>query len=417
MIISLKVSDIKSFKQAELYLDRMTLLVGANASGKSNLLEGIHLLAWLAQGSRLNDQDVDPSKGALSPHGTLLELVRRGQTTLGVGAIVLQDDLWAYFCELRVVKSEQHAEGTFLVSFECLGHSTSLQPVFLFRSDPLSTALQCDITFEGVEKGRKMPRVTCSREQTILTQLSTPSLFPAGLTRKQIPPLMEKVRSYLTRIFFLDPIPSKMRNYNQLNDQRLAPSGYNLSSVLYRLCQTPDVKAGLLEFIRTLPEQNIQSIDFLLGSQNDVIVALTETFGGVAQQFDAGMLSDGMLRILAMAAALYSVPAGSLVVMEELDNGIHPSRAQHLLAQMLAVAEERDIQVLLTTHSPALMDALPEEAVPFTSFCYRDPQSGESKLVRLTELEDYDRLMLQGSLGQLVTRGSLDRKVKNPSKT
>ena len=131
---------------------------------------------------------------------------------------------------------------------------------------------------------------------------------------------------------------------------------------------------------------------------------------------EAALLSDGTLRVLAIAAALFSIPPGSVLIVEEIDNGVHPSRAKKLLADIQRIARERDLRVLLTTHNPALLDALPLEAVPDTVACYRDPKEGDSRLIRLQELESYPELVAQGPLGYLVTQGIVDRFLKDPSK-
>ena len=60
------------------------------------------------------------------------------------------------------------------------------------------------------------------------------------------------------------------------------------------------------------------------------------------------------------------------------------------------------------------MDALPDEALGDVVFCYRDPQEGDSRLVRLSDLDDYAGLITQGPLGELVTNGIVDRFVKSP---
>ena len=128
---------------------------------------------------------------------------------------------------------------------------------------------------------------------------------------------------------------------------------------------------------------------------------------------DASLLSDGTLRVLAIAAAMLSAPEGSLVVIEEIDNGVHPSRAHHLLQQIQDIASQRNLRVLLSTHNPAMLDALPDSAVPEVVFCYRHPEDGASRLVRLADVPDYPELIAQGSLGHLMTSGTLERFVKH----
>jgi len=105
-------------------------------------------------------------------------------------------------------------------------------------------------------------------------------------------------------------------------------------------------------------------------------------------------------------------PPGSLVVIEEIDNGVHPSRAQILLENIEKAAQERNLHVLLTTHNPALLDALPNRAIPDIVVCYRDLEEGDSRLIQLEKLRDYPELMAQGSVGSLMTRGILEQYLK-----
>ena len=74
---------------------------------------------------------------------------------------------------------------------------------------------------------------------------------------------------------------------------------------------------------------------------------------------DARGMSDGTLRFIAVIAALLTQPQGSLIVVEEIDNGLHPSRAIDLLSAIRLIGSERKIDLLITTHNVALLDALP----------------------------------------------------------
>ena len=127
-------------------------------------------------------------------------------------------------------------------------------------------------------------------------------------------------------------------------------------------------------------------------------------------------MKDGTLRVLAVAAVLFSIPEESVVIIEEIDNGVHPSRAEKLLSDIQEIASERNLRVLLTSHNPALLDALPVEAIPNVVACYRDPEEGDSRLIRLEDLASYPELVAQGPLGRLVTKGILDRFLKDPDK-
>lgn len=104
-----------------------------------------------------------------------------------------------------------------------------------------------------------------------------------------------------------------------------------LSAVLAHLCREEGRETEVLAFIRALPEQDIRSVSFVETPRDEVMVQLEETFGPSSQRVPAELLSDGTLRVLAIAAAVLSVPEGTLVVIEEIDNGVHPARAAALM--------------------------------------------------------------------------------------
>lgn len=208
-----------------------------------------------------------------------------------------------------------------------------------------------------------------------------------------------------------------MRGYSHVSaGDRLDPTGSNLSSVLKRLCEKPEQLEEVLAFVRSLPEQSIDRIEFLETERGEVMVQLFETFGSSGstpiQGWDATLLSDGTLRVLAVAAALLSVPEGTLLVIDEIDNGVHPSRARELMAGIRGVAERRGLRVLLTTHNPALLDHLPDESLPDVVTCFRDPDTGASCFQRLEDVETFPELIAQGPLGQLVTDRTLERALR-----
>jgi len=203
-----------------------------------------------------------------------------------------------------------------------------------------------------------------------------------------------------------------MRGYSFIVDKVLKGDGANISSTLFDLCDTQQAKDKVLAFVRDLPEQDIADIKFLSGPRREVMVQFAESFGGRRELRDATVLSDGSLRVVAVAAALLSAAEGSTVVVEEIDNGVHPSRAKTLLANIERVAKERKLVVVLTSHNPALLDALPVTSLPNVVFCYRDPECGDSRLVRLSDLPAYPELVAQGPLGRLLTQGIVDRFVK-----
>ena len=108
-------------------------------------------------------------------------------------------------------------------------------------------------------------------------------------------------------------------------------------------------------------------------------------------------------------AAIGPPPVAVLLVIEELENGLHPSQAGRLLDLVKSASATLDKQVLVTTHSPALLNAMTGELNHSVMVCYREPGTGISRLSRITELPGYPQAMAAGELGDMVTRDRLTR--------
>ncbi|OGB46836.1 MAG: ATPase [Burkholderiales bacterium RIFCSPLOWO2_12_FULL_65_40] len=432
MLTSFRLKNFKSFKDdAVLPLASLTVLIGANAAGKSNSLEGLRFLSWLAQGNKLSNIQHAVNQADKVVRGRVPDIFQKGETKFALGCTM---DSIPEANELSM-ELELRSDDLHIVS-ERMGSGSGV-PLYDMDQPSKGHSTEAGVAYNNFSKGGNKPHIPVSDQMAVFAQLDTPASFHAAHKKAQqaIPSACKRYQDLLSNVLFLDPVPAKMRDFSFLADKRLGGDGANLSTVLYRLWYggmdrsayesfvfLPDYEGRekhadferqeILSFIQSLPEQDIQGLSFLEGPRSDVMVQLVESFGGRQREYEAALLSDGTLRVLAIAAAMLSAPEGSLVVIEEIDNGVHPSRARHLLERIQTVAERRKLRVLLSTHNPAMLDALPDKAVPDVVFCYRDPVQGDSRLVRLGSLPDAPELLLQDTLGHLMTTGALERFVK-----
>jgi predicted ATPase len=414
MLTEFTLANFKSYRNSRLPLGSLTLLMGANASGKSNILEGLRLLSWLAQGHQLNtiQSAINVDRAV---RGRVEDLCYRGESSFTIGCHLDIADWNQLNLTIGVNNGEMKITNEQIVS---INGST------LYVIDPLaqeeknsSWPDEIKVTFENFSEDRSSSFVTGNNQRAMFVQVDKPGWTSINHDRSE-PIIITTTSEYqqvLQNILFLDTIPAKMREYSYKSDRRLLENGTNLSSILFHLCDNqPENKQVILNFIQSLPEQAIDGLDFIYGPRNEVMVRLSETFGHTRHYYEAALLSDGTLRVLAIAAAMLFATEGCLIIIEEIDNGIHPSRAQSLIASIQEIAKRRNLQVLLSTHNPALMDAIPDAALGDVVFCYRDPSVGDSRLMRLGDLDDFPSLIFQGSLGQLVTKGIVDRFIKSP---
>lgn len=417
MLKAITLEHFKSYKRATLPLNALTVLIGANASGKSNAIEALRLLSWLAQGHKLSSLQALINRSDQVLRGRVDDLGFRKAQTIGLGCRTTHETWNRLSMELTLRDGGMH------VTSEVLTGSNASVPLYYVDIPSSGRSTDVQVAYNNFAKGPNKPHIPCSDQMAIFTQLDSPAGFEARHTQSQktIPAVTRLYQDWLGMILFLDPVPARMRDYSFPADPNLQGDGANLSGILHQLwgpdraAQT-DVhrqnRSDILAFIQSLPEQDIAGVYFLTEPRGGVLVGLQETFGGKRRKYDASLLSDGTLRVLAIAAAMLSATEGSLVVIEEIDNGVHPSRAHHLLQQIERIANKRSLRVLLSTHNPAMVDALPDSAVPDVVFCYRDPKTGSSELVRLAKVPDYPELITQGTLGHLMTTGALERFVK-----
>ena len=386
----------------------LTVLIGANASGKSNLIEGLRLLSTIASGARLDS--IRPGQDGASLRGNLSGLGFGGSRAFSFHCRTDFEEYDRYKVTLELREGDR-----LHIQDERIEGDLKKVPLLEVVSPASGVTSDIEVAYDNFARGGRKPRIRCTDQMSMLAQLQSPAHFPATHKKAQTK-VAEFTRSYqrlFSNITFLDPRPQAMRGYSFSNENSLSEYGKNLSGVLYNLCRTEETKARVLEFVRDLPEQDIEDIDFIETQRGEVMVALKETFGGSAPQYDASQLSDGTLRILAVASAVLSAPESGMVVVEEIDNGVHPSRVAMLLERIARVSKDRRLQILITTHNPTLLDALPRAAISQVVFCYRDEKFGASRLIRLDDIPDYPKLVIQGPLGRLLTTRALDGFVKH----
>ena len=402
MLDELRIGGFKSYGETQsMPLAPLTVFIGANASGKSNFIEGAQLLTWIARSHRLSSLRAALREGDLLARGKLEDLPAIGTRDMSLEAVV---DGMILSMTLRVDDSHPRIVAEQLDDPD----DASKVPYYRVERPSEKDGAELTIAYNNFSRGRNKPQITGVDDQAVFTQLLSPARFDSSHTDSQekIPVACRAVTEALEAVLFLDPKPRAMRGYVHVEEDALASDGANVSAVLARLCREEHREAEVLEFIRALPEQDIRSIEFLDGPRGEVMVQVVETFGPSARPVPAELLSDGTLRVLAIAAAILSVPEGTLVVIEEIDNGVHPARAAKLMDALHDASKRRGVRLLVTTHNPALLDAVPLEAIADAVACYRDPDSGG-------DLEDFAALAARGPLGVVATSGALERFLKH----
>lgn len=363
MITKLHLVNWKSFEDSIVYIDPLTFLIGTNASGKSNVLDAFQFMHLLMKGMTLED-------AAAAIRGGEDWIIRQGQDWFEL-AITIEKGELEYLYAIHVKKLNVGL--SFIENHIYVSSKNNQNKVYDDTNFALDVSTNISI---GVEK-------------TLPSQDSKD--------------VISVVRDALKSVFVLNPDPQAMRRYSKLSKELSTDAG-NIAGVIAAL--KPEEKEQLEEkltrYVKPLPERDINKITAvtvgLAGS--DAMLYCYEDWNPETP-VDARGMSDGTLRFAAIIVSLLTLKPGSLLIIEEVDNGLHPSRARELVKVLKEISAERQIDVLCTTHNPVLMDELGNEMIPFISFVKRDNQ-GNSYIQLLEDKDNLAKLMASGTVGDMM---------------
>lgn len=398
----------KSFGPGEesrnkLTLAPLTLLVGPNASGKSNVLDALRFLHGAALDLPLGDVLRGRWEGQREVwpgiRGHVVEAARDGRE-------FELKTLWevASYEEPLLHRLQVTVEDEVAVEQEALysgdrylfdTHAPALgEKSGRMEGGGLRVALRAST--QG-----KSPTAIYSSLRSVLVQPERAERMATSVLTGAL-----ALRSELRNMVFLDIRPGLMRDYRPTIAGQLGTSGENVSPVLYALeDKQPGCSKEIVDWLGQLCAPAIERIEFDKTKLDEVMFFLVEKGG---RRVSARSVSDGTLRFLGALVALMTCPEGTLLALEEPDLGLHPSRA-HLLSKLLEdVAKRRGIQIVATTHSPSLLAHLSQEALPAAIAFGRDPEHGWSICSRLGDLEHFESLRDSTRLEHIVSTGWLE---------
>ncbi len=406
MLKKLRLKSFKSFVDQSTEFSDLTLLVGANAAGKSNLIDAIRFLQGVALGMSFADVLRGRWDGGRlvwpGLRGGISDVFRLGFKELGI------ESEWGVLGETITHDIAVRAGAQPLLTHEGLRSSSVSKYLFdtsaptLGEKGGLGEGGSVRVALKRTGKGDS-PTQTHSGTQSLLHQINT---------SKPVAPEVARVRDALVAAMrgalFLDITPARMRDYSPKQVTQLGLEGENVSSVALSLCQDKDARASLVDWLSELCAPELDDIDFVETELGDVMLVFVERGG---RRIPARSLSDGTLRFLGELLALRSAPEGSLLLIEEIENGLHPTRAHLLVEAMEAAAVERGIQVIATTHSPLVLNALSPEALRRAVLVARPPESEGSVLRKLGELPQFDEVAQRQGIDRMISSGWLERAV------
>ena len=372
MITQIEIGGYRLLDEFKADFKPLTVVIGANAVGKSTLIDCLQLIAECCE---------FPLNTAMSwHHGSASLLTAENENGLLTWSVTFRkpptwDDFPLAEGEALVyeVVLEADEQGQMHPQYEVLRTQESVhgESLIFLEATPYQQHIfdieqRCLIPFDEAQSSPDVVRDTDSVG------------FPSGSGRAGA---QQEAALLLSQIRFFNefPLPSSVRvllanmafypgfdvtHSSELRtkaaeikpDTTLSSNGNNLGTVLHEILTRYDYRSAaeeLRDFLRVAyPAFEEIHCDTTFGTPPQVLVRVREQ--GMSRSMEMWELSDGMLRFLCLAMALLNPRPRPLVTIDEPELGLHPGLLP-IVAEMIKTAAERT-QVLVTTHSPDLLN-------------------------------------------------------------
>jgi predicted ATPase len=403
LIKSIKVCNFKSFDEAEIKLDRFNVLVGANASGKSNLINIIKFFKDIIENGLDN---------AISMQGGV-EYIRN----LNIGASKnLSLELHIDFKDktsrrMGFLEQDERLIGMFV--YDLIYKFSISFPKTTRRYKVIEEKLlaKCDFVelIEIDKEKNKKPKKIGDGEISLIRdgkgkikwELNTNSNVPMKLS-ELIPKFLEEKLSQrelfietsiflpflslriheLTDISIYDFDPKLLKKSTLITGKtELEPNGSNLAIVLKKILDDRKNKREMSSLVKDiLPFIDDIGVEKL--PDRSLLANLKEIYSE-KEFLPAPLMSDGTVNITALIIALY-FEKKPLIIIEEPERNIHPYLISKVVDMMKDVSERLGKQIIVTTHNPEMVKYAGIDNILLVS---RDAD-GFSKICRPSEKEE-----------------------------
>ncbi|BDI33231.1 chromosome segregation protein SMC [Capsulimonas corticalis] len=399
-LTSLHLKNLLSYgpNSEKIDLQPLNVLIGPNASGKSNFIEAIELLRATAGNIA----------GRIYEGGGMAEYSYKGSFTPAPATVICS----AYHHEsginvlhkFTVAPSNQKIQIVDETIEPVDIASSREQPEFFYQynqQNPVAYVPDIDRTQGSVAVSAQLDRIFSWKRQSltglqsdasVLAQRTDPDLYP------ELNFLAARYKAIKIYRNFVMEGPNSIRwpQRSDLPNDFLEESGRNLSLIVNNLAYQ-----GAMDKV-------IEKMKTVYGDIEDITAKIeggtVQTYireRGMREPIPAGRLSDGTLRFLCLLVILYHPTPPPLICIEEPELGLHPDVIP-TIAEMLIEASSRT-QLVVTTHSDLLISKLgdiPEAVV----VCERTDQGS---VLRRLEKDKLDVWLENYSLGDLWLRGEI----------
>ena len=353
MITKLHIENFKSLADfdlppADLRMGKFTCLIGLNGSGKSTLLQAFDFIAHLATGQ--------------VETWLMQREWKRTELTTQLGG--KRSPVIAF-----KVTIEDEAGGELV--WQGRFNTTHLRCTFEKVEGPTGVLLELNeaklfVASESATSETKPEPLNFVYQGSVL---STVALHKAA-------PAIARLKSTLANLKSLELLSPQLMRRRARKAEDIGAGGEKLSAFLatFKPSQREALLHSLRAFYPSLRDWSVKSLAY--GWKN---LRVTENYGDDLT-LDATHMNDGLLRIMAILAQAQS--PHSFLLFDEIENGINPELVEKLMTFLIGL----DRQVIVTTHSPMILNYIPDDVARKAVMLLYKPGDGKTRCVRFFDL-------------------------------
>ncbi|HYR74919.1 MAG TPA: AAA family ATPase [Pyrinomonadaceae bacterium] len=371
MIRRARINNYKSLKSAEVRFPNLTVIIGPNAAGKSNLLDALNLVSKLVTSKNIKEAFEGhrglPLESVYYSKGSLAELLSEDTHRMEFEIDVELSDIAVQETEQRVRDlrkgiDDKNGSGSdrlriterflrYKVALEIQSRSGVMRVM-----DESLAALRRD----GEEKARKpfLEKVG-NRLSLRMEGQAHPTMHEIGLdytlasTSLYPPhyPHLTALREEMSRcrFYYFEP-RALMREANAIADVSvLGPRGEELAAFYHTLSLKRPKQMDALKLTAKQLLPRLTNIDVESTDKAELFLRVWEDGASYSNR----LISEGTLRVLGLLAVLSPTSGSTTIGYEEPENGVHPRRLSQM-AELLKNAANKSRQIIVNTHSPIL---------------------------------------------------------------
>jgi AAA15 family ATPase/GTPase len=349
-IYQINVDNFKSLLNFELKLSKFSCLIGLNGSGKSTVLQLFDFLAQQFNG--------DISGWLVQKHWSAIELNSRLSNKSNIDFTIRLTH--------EGVDIEWHASFNRKL-LRCTKERITWNNNLLLNVKDGRYSVY-GLANQHIEQNLFNSDISFSYQGSILSQLK----------EEQLPNELYLVKNFFRQIYALDMLsPELLRQRTRESRGTFGLGGEKFSAFMHD--RGVEKRQKLTDKLKKVYPQ-LEFIDSKSLRSGWKQMNISEVFGGKSISTEARHINDGLLRMMAVFAQLaYS---GGFMLLDEIENGINPELIEFLLDSLV----ESSLQVLVTTHSPVILNYLDDSIAKEGVIYLYKTDLGSTKSVRFFDI-------------------------------